>query len=104
MTSQEARDLGVTSGIEDVENVLAEQGLDAVKATLAPGHLGWDEAAINAAAHTFDGVPEEHREAYYEAYASAARQHAEELCEWEQAESYQRKVDAEEKGHRPHDH
>ena len=37
------------------------------------------EAAINAAAHTFDGVPEEHRAAYYEAYASAARQHAEEL-------------------------
>ena len=79
MTDQEARDLGTAGGIEDVENVLAEQGIDVIRATLAPGHLGWDEAAINAAAHTFDGVPEEHRAAYYEAYASAARQHADEL-------------------------
>ena len=81
MNAKDARDLGVTSGIEDVENVLAEQGIDAVKATLAPGHLGWDEAAINAAAHKADGVPEEHKAAYYEAYAGAARQHAEELCD-----------------------
>lgn len=80
MNEREARDLGVTDGIEDVETVLAEQGLDAVRATLARGHLGWDEGAINAGAHKFAGVPEEHRGAYYEAYASAARQHAEELC------------------------
>lgn len=80
MTKQEAISKGVVDGVEDVETVLEEQGLDVVVATLKPGHVGWDEGAINAGAAQLSGVPSEHEEAYYEAYAAAARARAEELA------------------------
>lgn len=70
---------GEVDGREDVESVLNDQGRDVVIATLRPGHLGWDEAAINADAHRTAGVPDEHRATYYRAYASAARKRAEEV-------------------------
>jgi hypothetical protein len=60
-------------------DVLNEQGRDVVLATLKPGHLSWNEGAINAGAHRIAGVPDEHRAAYYEAYERAAREKAEEI-------------------------
>lgn len=71
--------LGRQDGIEDVETVLAEQGLAVVRATLAPGHVGWDEGAINAGVAELRHVPPEYHEAYYRAYAESARERAEEL-------------------------
>jgi hypothetical protein len=71
---------GALDGVEDVETVLKEQGIEAVRATMRPGHVGWDEGAINAGAHRTAGVPEELSEAYYTAYAKAARARAEELA------------------------
>jgi len=79
MTREQAIELGRQDGIEDVETVLAEQGIEAVRATLAPGHLGWDEGAINAGVAQIRGVPEEHRTAYYEEYARTARARAGEV-------------------------
>lgn len=79
MTKDEAIELGKRDGIGDVEQVLELQGRDVVIATLRPGHLSWDEDAINAGAHTFAGVPEEYRAAYYEEYARAARERAGEI-------------------------
>jgi hypothetical protein len=76
MTESEAIERGRVDGIHDVETVLAEQGLDAVEASLAPDQLAWDAAAINAGAAEIRGVPAEHREAYYAEYARAARAHA----------------------------
>lgn len=70
---------GSNAGEEDVENVLAEQGREVVIATLAPGHLAWDEGAINAHAHKTDEVPENLKNIYYRAYAIAARARAEEI-------------------------
>jgi hypothetical protein len=70
---------GEFDGIEDVETVLEEQGRDVVIATLAPGHVAWDEGAINAGAAKLVGIPDEHHEAYYAAYARAARARAEEI-------------------------
>lgn len=80
MTKQEAINKGKADGITDVETVLEEQGPDVVAATLQPGHVGWDEGAINAGAARLSGVPTEHEEAYYEAYAAAARTRAEEVA------------------------
>lgn len=78
---QTARERGAAAGHADVENVLAEQGLDVVRATLSPGHVDWDEGAINAGAAEIDGVrADELRQAYYEAYRVAARKRAEELA------------------------
>lgn len=70
---------GAEGGVEDVETVLREQGRDVVIATLTPGHLGWDEGAINAAAHRADGVEDDFQDLYYKAYATAARKRAEEI-------------------------
>lgn len=77
MTKQEAVARGIDDGIEDVRCVLEEQGMDVVRATLKPGHVGWDEGAIIAGAAHLSGIPEEHEEAYYTAYAKAARMYAE---------------------------
>ena len=86
-TSAEAARRGKAGGIEDVETVLREQGVDVVIATLAPSHLDWDESAINAGAHRFHCVPERFRDAYYRAYAAAAREYAEELRAEAEAQS-----------------
>lgn len=79
MTRNEAISIGRRHGRHDVRTVLAEQGIEAVRATLAPGHLDWDEGAINAGAAQFVGVPEALRADYYEAYRIAARELAVEL-------------------------
>lgn len=82
-TLSEIRAWGTEDGTEDVDTVLAEQGRDVVIATLASGHVGWDEGAINAGAHKFrpDGRnwTDEQRAAYYEAYAVAGRSRALEI-------------------------
>jgi hypothetical protein len=67
---------GAAGGVEDVDTVLREQGREVVIAAIAPGHLGWDDAAINAAAHRVDGVPDSLKDVYYRAYARAARERA----------------------------
>lgn len=79
MTKETAVGLGAEDGIENVEIVLREQGRSVVIATLRDGHLGWDEEAAQNLSHRARGVPEEHRVAYYEAYASSARTRAEEI-------------------------
>lgn len=76
---------GAAGGVEDVDTVLREQGREVVIATLAPGHLGWDEAAINAAAHRVDGVPDSLKDVYYRAYARAARERAVEIRDEQEA-------------------
>lgn len=76
MTRQEAVDRGIEDGIEDVRCVLAEQGMDVIRATLRPSHVGWDEGAIIAGAAHISGVPEELEETYYAVYAKAARMYA----------------------------
>ena len=81
MTFEQATALGRKDGEADVREVLAEQGLDVIKATLAPGHVSWDEGAINAGAAALAGVPEKFHRAYYEAYRDAARALAVELTE-----------------------
>lgn len=80
MTKEQAIEAGAQDGIDDVETVLEEQGRDVVIATLKPGHVAWDEGAINAGAAKLSGIPDEHHEAYYEAYAKAARARAEEIA------------------------
>jgi len=74
--SPEAAALGARDGIKDADTVLEEQGLAAILESLRPGQLGWDEAAINAGAHKFSKVPDEHAQTYYAAYALAARTRA----------------------------
>lgn len=76
---------GIDAGFEDVENVLREQGRDAVIATLVPGHLGWDEAAINAQAHRVDKIPEGLKDVYYAGYAMGARDRAVEIRDEQEA-------------------
>jgi hypothetical protein len=71
--------LGAAGGVDDVDNVLAEQGLDVVRATLARGHLGWDEGARDAGAHRHEGIGRGFVDAYYEAYRDSARVRAEAL-------------------------
>lgn len=44
-----------------------------LRATIAPGQLGWDEAAINADAAGADRCPAGHERTYYAAYERAAR-------------------------------
>lgn len=72
MTKQQAIRLGRKDGEADVRNVLEEQGIDVVRATLAPGHVGWDEGAINAGAAAIVGVPDDLHADYYAAYRDAA--------------------------------
>lgn len=79
LSEQEVITLAESDGVEDVNTVLDEQGIDVVIATLAPGHVAWDEAAINAGVAEQQNVPREHRELYYSNYARAARERAEEL-------------------------
>jgi hypothetical protein len=74
---------GIDAGAADAETVLREQGRDAVVATLAPGHVGWDEAAVNAHAHRVDKIPEHLKEVYYRGYAMGARDRAEEIRDGE---------------------
>lgn len=74
MTKQQAIDLGRKDGEADVRNVLDEQGIDVIRATLKPGHVAWDEGAINAGAAALSGVPEKLHAAYYAAYRVAAHQ------------------------------
>jgi hypothetical protein len=76
-----AREKGAEDGFEAVETALSEQGREAVVATLKPWNLDWDEGAINAETHRFSGIPDSHSETYYEAYAKAARERAEEIAE-----------------------
>lgn len=79
MTKDEAIKLGEAAGIEAVDDVYNEQGIDAVVACQRPGHDDWDEAAIAAGVHRINDVPEELRDEYYGAYNRAANMHAEEL-------------------------
>ena len=67
--------------------MLEQQGRDAVVATLAPGHLAWDEEAINAGAAGSRGIAREDESAYYEAYARAARQQAEAIRDEDDADA-----------------
>lgn len=89
MKQSEASAKGRESGIQDVLTVLQEQGIEVLRATLKPGVLGWDEGAINAGAHKQDGVPDTKRlrEAYYRAYAKAAREQCEQLVADHDAET-----------------
>lgn len=80
MKKSEAIRLGERDGVAEVEDVLQNQGRNVVIATLCEGHLGWDEEAIGAAAHRYSGVPEDLSGAYYEAYARAAREHAQQVA------------------------
>lgn len=69
MTENEAKELGAKAGRDELYN---EEGIDAIRNHQRSGHDDWDEAAISAGAHQCEGVSEEHRAAYYEAYNSAA--------------------------------
>lgn len=79
-TKEQAIERGRADGIEDVENVLNEQGRDVVIATLRPGHVEWDEGAVNAGVAQIVGVPDALHEDYYRAYAAAARGRANEIA------------------------
>ncbi len=79
ISESRAIEMGTAHGIEAVMDVLNEQGVDAVRACQRPGHVGWDESAINAGVARIVGVPEELESAYYAAYAKAAHAKAEEL-------------------------
>jgi hypothetical protein len=70
---------GIDAGSEHVDVVLAEQGVDAVLASLQLGQPAWDEAAINARAHATHGIPDELADIYYAAYALGAKDRAEEI-------------------------
>jgi len=78
-TDDDVSRYGQADGEEDVETVLAEQEIDVVRATLAPGHVSWDEGARSAAAHKARRVPAPLEEVYYAAYAAAGRERAAEL-------------------------
>lgn len=45
MSAKQARELGAESGRQDARTVADEQGLDALRGTLKPGELDWDEGA-----------------------------------------------------------
>jgi hypothetical protein len=79
MTEAEAIKLGEAAGVEAVDAVYNEQGIDAVAACQKPGHDGWDEAAAAAGAHRVDGVPEDLRDEYYGAYNRAANEYTNRL-------------------------
>lgn len=76
----EVEGIGYVDGVDEVDTVAAEQGLDVVLATLAPGCLGWDEGARHAGAYedaVRNGAPDGHEEAYYRGYARGGRERAE---------------------------
>lgn len=79
MSAAQAKAIGTIDGISEVNDVLREQGAATVIATLRPGHLGWDEGAINNAAHRFRGVPEKLAKTYYRAYEKAAVSRAKQI-------------------------
>lgn len=71
---------GERDGAEDPETMLAEQGIDALRATMLESNRNsWDEAAINAGVAEIKRIPEGHRKAYYEAYEAGACKRAAEL-------------------------
>lgn len=72
--------LGAADGVAEVETVRDEQGAHVVQATLAPGHVAWDDSARAAGAATRRKVPEALHEVYYCAFASSARSRAEEIA------------------------
>lgn len=82
MKQSEASKLGREAGMETVRIALHEHGIEAIRATLGPGQREWDWSAINADAAGADGVPnvKRLRDAYYRAYAKAARSICENLC------------------------
>lgn len=75
----EAIEAGEEDGAEEATNVYNEQGAEVVRATLKPGHLGWDEQAAGARTHAMRGIPEDFAPAYYRAYERSARATAERL-------------------------
>lgn len=81
MTEARAIELGTAGGIADADTVFDEQGLDVIRQTLAPGHVAWDEAAINAGAAEVNKVPAELHDAYYAAYTRAGAKRAQELAD-----------------------
>jgi hypothetical protein len=64
-----------------VDSLVAEGGLEQLRAASAPGQLSWDEPAISAGAFecAFPREPATHRDAYYRAYDAAANAYAAEL-------------------------
>jgi hypothetical protein len=84
----EARKLGAEGGFADAQNVYHEQGIDVIRKSLEPGHAAWGEGAACADAAGEDGVPRVQalRDAYYEAYADAGREKAEEFVRESQDE------------------
>lgn len=75
---------GEADGEADVETVFNEQGIAAVVATLAPGHAGWDEGAINAGAAKTSSIVPANEGYYYAAYAARASARALELRDEEE--------------------
>jgi hypothetical protein len=74
VTRAEAVAKGKVDGAEDVSACFDENGPSCLGSP-----EGWDAAAINAGVAAIQGIPEEHCEAYYEAYAAAAKAREEEL-------------------------
>lgn len=71
---------------EDLDDLATEEQIAKLQATIAPGHLSWDEAAINAGAYQLscselEGYSEDQttRDLYYRTYDAAARSAVEQL-------------------------
>jgi len=77
-------DFAQTGGFVEIDGYEvpgAEASSDDLLATIAPGQLGWDEAAINAGAAEIDRCPKGFEEAYYAAYELCARATVRRLAE-----------------------
>ncbi len=74
MKPETARELGAKAGRDEVNEIYNEQGVDVLRECQRPGHLDWDEGAINAQCHAVDDVPDELRDVYYTAYNDAANE------------------------------
>lgn len=72
VTREKATELGKADGYEAASAVCEERGVDALRRHQSPGHVDWDEGAINAQAHATRGVPEALKGAYYSAYSASA--------------------------------
>ncbi len=66
-------------------------GLAEVNNVLRPGHLGWDEDAINNATHRFRNVPERLAKTYYKAYEKAAISRAKQIRSMQDARTRSRR-------------
>lgn len=85
MTIRQAKILGRDDGIDAVNCLVEEDGIDHLRSAVAPGSCSWDETAINAGAFELtcsnmaltgsDGA----RDAYYRAYEKAATERAAEI-------------------------